>query len=196
MENVNLKVRSEKGKNANFRLRQAGNIPAVMYSNGTSEAVQFNFKEFYQVFGSNISLSKVFNVNIDGSEGANTAKALVKDYQIDPVTSELLHVDFFKVEENQVVKTKVAVKLVGVPKGIKIGGVVQKGERFVGLECVSELLPEIVEVDITELNPGDSIRAQDIKLADGIKLTSNKFSTIVSVNITRKSQEEDGSEEE
>ena len=193
MENFNVKVRTEKGKNANYRLRQSGYVPAVLYSNGTSEAVQFEYKEFFKAFGKNISLSKIFDVNVDG---ANSAKAYIKDYQVDPVTSELLHVDFFKVDDAQKVRTKVAVKLVGTAKGIKVGGIIQKGDRTIGLECAASILPEVVEIDVTELMPGQSIRAKDVVLAEGVRLTTNQYSTLVSLNTTRMSSAEEGEESE
>ena len=171
--------RDLKGKNNNNRLRADGFIPAVMYSHGQSEAIKIKEKDFFNLFKGNISESIIFNIDIAGKN--NDDMAFIKDYQKDPVTGEIVHLDLFKVTKGEKIKTNIPVELVGTPIGIKMGGIFKHGEREIHVQCMPRHLPEKIEVDVTDLKPGDAIVVSDLKLSEDVEILSTPENVIAAV---------------
>ena len=187
MDNKNLTIekRTEFGKNSNRRLRSAGIIPAVLYAHGESENIQFKFKDFFDLFKGHISESIILNLQGTGDDQL----AFVKDYHMDPISEDLVHVDFFKVTAGEAITTNVPVEVTGSAEGVKLGGVLEINEREITIECLPRELPEKFVVDVTDLGLNESIHAGDIKLEGSIKLVSNPETVIVGVH-TAKAVEE------
>jgi len=185
--------RSEFGKNVVRRLRKEGYVPAVVYSHGNSVTIKFKEKEFFKLFRGNISESVIFELSVAGQD--EESMAFVKDYQLDPVTDSLTHVDFFKVTKGEKIQTTVPIEVVGVAKGIKLGGVVDISEREIEVECLPKDLPEKIVVDITELLVDDSIHAKDVELGEGVVLKSNPEGVIAACNPPKAVVEEEELEE-
>src|SRR4029079_8488465 len=96
-------------------------------------------------------------------EGAGDTRVLVKEYQIDPVTHQLLHADFYKVAMDKVIRVTVSVVPRGEPKGVKQqGGVLDIVHRSIELECLPGDIPEHIEVDVTEMMVGQGVRVRDV----------------------------------
>lgn len=184
-KSLTVEARSEKGKNACRRIRETGAIPAVLYSHGTSEAVQINKKEFFKLFKGHISESVLFDLVYSGGKHGADQMAFVKDYQKDPVSGELLHLDLFKVTANEKIHTTVPVELTGVAKGIKMGGVMDIGDREVVIECFPKDLPEKIIFDVTNVSLGEIVHARDLNLGNGVKLLSNPDVLILSVHVPK-----------
>lgn len=182
---LNAEVRNEFGKNANVRLRNSGFIPVVLYSHGESMPLKVNKKEFISIFEGAISESVIFDLNFTDNKGEAGQMAFVKDYQVDPVSGELIHVDLFKVTQGEQIHTHVHIEFSGSPKGVKLGGVLEINERMLEIKCLPRDLPSKIEVDVTELLIGDSIHARDIKLGDNVELLSNPDSVVVSVHVIK-----------
>ena len=186
---IKAELRTETGKNANSRLRREGYIPGVIYSHGKAEAIKIVSRDFYGLFKKNISESVIFNVDIpDSTEGA-AQMAFVKDFQTDPVKGNVIHVDLFKITTGEKISTAVPIELVGTPKGVKMGGVLEVTDRAIEVECLPADLPETISVEISDLDIGDVIHAKDIKLSDSVKLISNPDNVIASVHVQRKAVE-------
>ena len=111
--------------------------------------------------------------------------AFVKDFQRNPATGELVHIDLFKVTKGEKIHTTVPLKITGTPKGTKIGGLLEISKHEIEVECLPMELPETIEVDVTDLDLNEYIHAKDIKLADGVKLKSNPETVIASVHTPR-----------
>jgi large subunit ribosomal protein L25 len=158
--NLSAQTRTETGKNSNNRLREKGFIPAVMYSHGTSEKIQVNKKDFGAVFGKHISESVIIDLDIAGS---GKTHVFVKDYQVDPVSDEVMHLDFYKITEGEKVRTMVPIETKGTAEGARLGGVFEMIDRFLHVECLPSELPEKLEIDITRLQIGEGIQVKDIK---------------------------------
>jgi len=172
------------GKNNNNRLRADGYIPAVLYSHGNSEPVKVKGKDFAKLFKGGISESIIFNIDIAGkSEGEDMA--FIKDFQRDPVTGDIIHLDFFKVTKGEKIKTNIPIELIGTPIGIKMGGIFKHGERELFVQCMPRHLPEKIEVDISGLQPGELIHVSQITISDDVEILSNPENIVAAVDRPR-----------
>ncbi len=178
-KNLSAEIRKETGKNENNRLRQAGFIPAILYAHGKAESLKIPKKEFNKIFKGHISESVILNVNI---AGGSTEMAYIKDYQKEPVSGEISHLDLYKVFKDEKIRTKVEVHLSGVAKGIKMGGVLEIYDRFLEIECFPMDLPEKIEVDVTNLLLNETIHAEDLKLGEKIKILTSPKTMIAAVH--------------
>lgn len=182
---LNVESRTETGKNANNRLRAAGYIPAVLYSHGTAEAIKIVEKDFFKLFKGHVSESIIFDLNFKDKNAADEYQAFVKDYQKNPVTDEVLHLDLFKVTKGEKIHTRIPVAIVGTSIGVKRGATMEVYSREIEVECLPMDLPEKIQVDVSDMVEGDAIHAKDIKLGDAVLLLSNPDDVIVAVHVTR-----------
>jgi large subunit ribosomal protein L25 len=171
-------ARTATGKNNNNRLRVEGFIPAVVYSHGKAEAIQIQEKEFLTLFKGHISESVIFDLKIAGKEDL---MAYVKDFQRHPVTSKIIHLDLYRVTKGEQIKTHVPIELVGVPVGIKMGGIQKLGDREVFIQCLPGNLPEKIVIDISKMVPGDTIHVGDISHGDEYEILTTANNVVVTV---------------
>ena len=106
---------------------------------------------------------------------------LLKDAHLDTLTSDPLHLDFYEITEGMDVKVSAPLLFTGKPEGVKNGGVIQTLSNEIKIECLPTNIPNIIEIDISDLNIGDTLRVKDIKPMNGIEILSNPESTIISV---------------
>jgi len=180
MERVTIQAyrREATGKGAARSLRRKGELPAVIYRAGISEPIKVPGKEFLKLLkktrGENIL------VNLQFPEGSKLA--VIKDYQLDPVTGELLHTDFQEVLLTEKIRVTVKVITTGVPKGVKEqGGILQHILREIEIEALPDKIPGHIEVDVSGLSVGQSIHVSDLKLEEGIKVLTEPTEVIVTV---------------
>ncbi len=197
MEEKVLKAqpRDLKGKNNNRRLRNEGFVPAVVYSHGESEAIQVSQKNIFDLFKGKISESVIFKLEVEGSQD-DELMAYVKAYQKDAVTEEYIHLDLYKVTKGEKIKTIVPIELIGTPKGVKLGGVFKQGEREVSVVCLPRDLPTKFEVDINNLDTGDSLLVSDIVHDDAVEILSNPLNVVAAVARPRGADSDTEEEEE
>jgi large subunit ribosomal protein L25 len=158
--------RGDKGKNEARRHRAAGRLPAVVYGpvagggTGTPLPVTVEPKALSRILHSESGANTLITLSIDG-EG--DARVLVKQYQLDPITREMLHADFYRVAMDKAIEVTVSVVLKGEPKGVKQqGGILDFVQRQVTIECFPGDIPESIEVDVTELMLNDGVRLRDV----------------------------------
>lgn len=185
--------RKNTGKNNCNRLRTEGFIPAVVYSHGKSEVIKIQEKEFTSLFKGHISESVIFDLKIEGEEDL---MAYVKDFQRDPVTGKIQHLDLFKVTRGENIKTHVPIELIGTPAGIKMGGVLKLGEREVMINCLPRNLPEKISIDISKMVPGDTIHVGDIVHGEEFEILTTANNVVVSVEKPKAVSEEVAAEEQ
>ncbi|HKF39650.1 MAG TPA: 50S ribosomal protein L25 [Candidatus Acidoferrum sp.] len=152
--------RGERGKNEARRLRKSGNVPAVLYG-GKGEALTLavNAKQVTTILRSETGHNTLFQVAISGKQ----EPAIVKDWQVDPVTGRLLHVDLLRVAMDVRMKVKVPVHTFGDPAGVKVqGGVFEVVAREVEVECLPADIPTEFKVDVSGLMLNQSLRAGDL----------------------------------
>lgn len=159
---IDTVVRTERGKNACRRLRARGQIPAVLYGGGQPPLpLAVEARQAHQVLrtaGHNV----IFELRI-GQE--TSTPALLKDWQRDPVSGELLHLDLLRVAMDVRMRFRVHVRAVGEPQGVKVqGGIFEMVTREIEVECLPGDIPEEIVVDVSELTIGRQLRVADLPL--------------------------------
>ena len=185
---VEATPRGDRGKNAARRLRQTGQVPAVLYGGkGESVAVTVNARQVTGILRSESGHNTIFTVKLPGGE----QKAMLKDWQVDPVKGTLLHVDMLRVAMDVRMRFKVPVHTFGEPQGVKLqGGIFEMVTREVEVECLPADIPEEFEVDITELLIGKQLRASDLPVDPAkIKLVTDPQRVIAHVVALRAEEE-------
>lgn len=153
-------VRESRGKNEARRLRVAGRIPAVVYGGSQEpQAVAVSPKELSRLLHSEAGLNTLIDLKLDGG----TTKVIVKDFLLQPVTHQLLHADFYRVNLEKKVQVKVAVRLHGEPRGVKVqGGVLDFVHREIEVESLPTEIPEHIDIDVSGLMIGDGVHVKDV----------------------------------
>jgi len=185
-------TRDTRGKNAARRLRAEGQIPAVVYG-GASEgplAVAVSPKALSKILHSESGGNTLIKLQLDGT----STTVLVKDYLLEPVTHQLLHADFYRVDMTKAVTVKVPVVLQGEPRGVKQqGGVLDFVHREVEVESLPGDIPEHIDIDVRELMIGDGVYVRDV--AEGRKWTALSPADLLLVHVVPPRVEEAPAEE-
>jgi large subunit ribosomal protein L25 len=177
---IEAEAREDFGKNASRRLRHAGRIPGVVYGGGGQAIpVTVDPKQVGQVLHSGTGHNTVFTLEI---KGRAPSRALLCDWQVEPVKGSLLHVDLLRISADTRLKLQVPVHLKGEPYGVKTeGGVLEVILREVELECLPDDIPDHITVDISEFKIGRSLRAGDLPLAERVKLITDPTRMVMHV---------------
>jgi large subunit ribosomal protein L25 len=186
---VEGKIRESRGKNAARRTRQTGMVPAVLYGGRKeSVALSVNAKQIAKILRSETGHNTIFTVRV--AAGAEE-KAMMKDWQVDPLKGSLLHVDLLRIAMDVRMRVRVPVKTFGEPQGVKLqGGIFEMVTREVEIECLPADIPEEFKVDVTPLMIGKQLRAADIPLeGEKFKLVTDPLRVIAHV-VTLKKEEE------
>jgi len=172
------------------RLRREGKIPAVIYGHNKPVHISVSATEFDSKFHI-ISENTLITIIIDGKE----YEVLVKDSQENMIMGQITHIDFYEVERGKVLKTRIPVVLTGASAGVKEGGMLEQHLHEIDIECLPKDIPAKIEIDITELQLGESIHVSDLKMADEVKILNFSEQSIVGVT-TVKAEEEVETEDE
>lgn len=183
--------REETGSRASQKLRSSGFIPASLYAGGEQPMLlSLETKKWGKHITGQLNL-----VNIQFASGGEQVAA-VREIQRDPLSQEVIHVDFFKVSMDKETEFHVALRLDGIPLGVKDGGVQSVMAEYIQVECLPTIVPDEIPVDISGLQIGQNLNAGQIVLPEGIKLISDPDLTIISVTHIRVVVEEVKAEEE
>ncbi len=180
MERVTLSVekRDGIGKGGARSLRREGGIPAIVYKGGNSVPVKLSGKELSYFIGRTAGEQVIVNLKFPD----DTKQAIVKDYQVDPITGGLLHVDFQEISATEVIKVMVHVAIKGEPIGVKRDkGVLQYGIREVEIECLPDKIPGHFDIDVSHLLIGQAIHVSDLKIGEGIRVITDIHDVLASV---------------
>ncbi len=182
--NVSGQKRENLGKKASKTLRKEGMVPCNLYGEAKQDG-----KPLALAFASPMSeLRKivytphiyVINLIIDGEEHT----AILKELQLHPVTDALLHVDFFEVNDQKPITIGIPVKPVGLAQGVRDGGRMNLSIRKINVTAPYQQIPEHLDVDVTNLTIGKSIKVGELNY-EGIELTTSKDVVVCSIKMTR-----------
>lgn len=188
---LSVKVRESKGKGAARRIRKTGNFPAVFYGGKTeSFNLEVPAKEFGRILSSDTGQSTLLNLTFDDGK-TKSRMATIKDLHMDPVSDQFIHADFQELLMDQEMTATIPVKLIGKAKGVELGGTLQPIRRELTVSCLPKDLPNLIEVDITELGIGQSFHIDDIKLPAGVEVPHDVNFTVVVVLGKRGVEEEE-----
>ena len=176
--------RDGRGKNEARRLRASGRIPAVVYGvrkggkSGDAVPVAVDPKAVMRILHSESGANTLINLRVDGSE----ARVMVKEYQLDPTTHDLLHADFYRLAMDRAITVTVPIALKGEAPGVKVqGGIVDFVTREIDVECLPTDIPERIDVDISELMLNQAVRVRDVPPQPKWKPVSDADTMIVHV---------------
>lgn len=163
------------------KIRMNSLVPGIIYGEGLKEnlPISVNKKDLIKLL--RLKREEDFLVEIEVNEDKSKYVALIKDEQYHPVTDEIIHIDFHSVSLEKEITAKVPIHFVGEPKGVKEGGVLYKALHELEVEAKPLDLPSFIEVDISDLEIGDSIHIEDLKVPSNVKILHEPFETVVSV---------------
>ena len=183
MERVALKaqIREKAGKGVARGLRRNKQVPAVLYGHGKNLPITMVSKDVTKILNTEGGEHAVINLVLEGGSAAGEKLALIKDYQVDPITGSLLHLDLMEVAMDEKVKVQVAIHLKGNSIGVKEGGILQNALRQIDVECLPNQIPDFIEVDITDLKVNESIHVRDLKAFEGVRILNDSEATVVTI---------------
>jgi large subunit ribosomal protein L25 len=177
---LDVKDREARGSAESRRLRAHGLIPGVLYGSG-KKAHPFcvEERELRRVLTGEHGLHAILDVVFDGQKTPH--HAVLKDYQLDPTRARLLHIDLHEVRLDQPIHAQVVVELVGESEGMKEGGVLTQVTREVNVEALPMEVPDRLELDISSMAIGDSMRLSDLRVPDGATLLDDPETVLATV---------------
>jgi large subunit ribosomal protein L25 len=185
MEEIFLDVqpREVTGRAKAKDLREAGFIPAVVYGQGQgSQAIKVSHKEFFQLIHHHRAESAIINLKIKDDKNQKARACLIKEIQYNPVSGDIVHVDFNEVSLTEVIKINVPVVAKGEPAAAKQeGGSLEHILWEIEVECLPMDIPKNIEVDVSQLKIGDSVHIKDIAFPPKIKVLNDPEAVVLSV---------------
>ena len=193
---LNANIRTTVGNGPARRLRQSGQLPAVLYGPGAETVLlSVNISDFDHVLKKSGAGQLLLNLVIQDSE-TYTRSAMVKELQTHPVSRNFLHVDFYEIAMDRKIKVKVPIVTTGMAKGVELGGVLQIIRREIEVLCLPFEVPESFEIDIADLDIGDSIHVKDISPEGEVEFLEDGHFTVVTLLVPKIEEEEEPIEEE
>jgi len=167
-------------KNAARRVRVAGKIPAVLYGSGYDPvAIEVDPKQISRILFSETGHNTIFDVELGG---AAAAKAMIVDWQREPIKDQLIHIDLKRIALDKKLKVSVRIKLLGIPIGVKAaGGILDQVLREVEIECLPADIPASINVDISNLELYGTLRIGDLPHSGKIKFLNAEDATVAHV---------------
>lgn len=182
---LKAKARESAGNGPVRVLRRMGEVPAVIYGPGKDTVLlSVSTKELEDILKKTKVGQAILSLEIQNGS-LHTRTAMIKELQIHPVSRKFLHVDFYEISMDRKIKVKIPIVTKGIAKGIDLGGMLQVVTRGVEILCLPVGIPESIEVDITDLNIGDSIHVKDLVLPQGVEIPADVNYTIVTVSSTK-----------
>ena len=194
---ISAESREKSGKGASRSLRREGRIPAVIYGGGDSPShISIEYRLFDMEYTQAGFFSRLYDVDIEGEK----TRVLPRDVQLDAVSDRPLHVDFIRYVKGTKITVEVAVNFLGedVCPGLKRGGVLNVVRRSVELLCPVESIPDMITLDISESDIGDSLHISQINLPDGVNptITDRDFTVATIAAPTVMTEEEETGDEQ
>ena len=195
--NLVASIRSNKGKTANQKLRQSGNIPAVLYGPRGSILLEMVEETTRHLLEKMTGMHELVPITVtDSSKGESwTAQVVLREVQKHPYKHLLTHLDFWELPAAKEQIIRVPIEPVGEAPGVKSGGVLQMVVWDIPVSCLPANIPASIELDTSELDVGDSIRILDIKLPENVSHTAEENYAVITI-VGRVKEEEESVEEE
>jgi large subunit ribosomal protein L25 len=192
---LNATVRKTTGNSPARELRRGGHIPAILYGPKTEPMMlSVNHKELEQILKKGNIGSIILNLVIQNGKKV-TKPAMIKELQSHPVSRVFLHVDFYEIDMKRKINVMIPVVTKGVCKGVELGGLLQIIRREIEVLCMPGDIPEAIEIDITDLDVGDSVHVEEIPLGDNVEIPADVNFTVLTI-VSPKIEEVEEEEEE
>jgi large subunit ribosomal protein L25 len=189
-ERIRLEVqeREQLGSRDSRRLRKNGLIPGVLYGRGNApHAICVRERELRRVLTGGHGLHAILDVVLAGQK--STHSSILKDYQLDPIRGKIEHFDLHEVRLDQAIQTEVVVELVGESAGTKAGGVLSQVTREIRVEALPLEVPDRIELDVSAMEIGDTLRLSDLPLREGVAFLDDPETVLATVTVPTKVEE-------
>ena len=164
--------RKDEGKGASRRLRRTAFVPAVVYGAGQApQSIQIEHNTILLAAKHEWFFSSVLDLNVDGK----VQKVLVRDWQKHPFKLQMLHMDFQRINENEAIRVNVPIHFLNQeksPAGKTAGVVISHNMTEVEISCLPKDLPEFIDLDLTDLKPGDIVHLSELKLPANVEIVA------------------------
>ncbi|MBU0991661.1 MAG: 50S ribosomal protein L25 [Proteobacteria bacterium] len=180
MELIDLKTnsRNASGTSGAKALRRKDIVPAILYGKQEPMLLSVGYGDLELVFKKSKTPQVFINLKIDGQTDRT---AMIKEYQTDPVSQKILHVDFYEIAMDQKINLFVPVVVKGKAKGVEFGGMMQIIRRELEIRCLPANVPENIEIDVANLDIGDSVHVKDIVPPEGVGIPADVNFTVITV---------------
>lgn len=177
--------RTETGKEAARKLRAQGRLPAVIYGKDMeARGVSLDLKETDYLFQHIAVENTIVGLKVEGED--EPIQTLIREIQSFPHKPGLVHVDFLRIQKGVAVEVEIPVHLQGVPVGVREGGgVLEQVINEIRVKCIPSMIPEVVSVDVTGLEVGDSIHVGQLDLGEGVDILVESDRTVCSVQVPK-----------
>ncbi len=190
---LDVHVREERGSAAARRMRKEGLIPGVVYGGGGEPtAIAVAERELRKALTTDHGLNAILDVQVNGE----TRPVILKEFQRDPISSRVSHIDLVVVRLDRAIQTAVSIEIVGDSPGAKEGGVLQQVAREVLVEALPMEVPDRIEADISTLAIGDSLRLGDLTELEGVRFVDDPETVIATVTVPTRVEEPEVEAEE
>lgn len=190
-ENYTIRAlqRDTKFKSVGRKLRNNGYVLATLYGRENNYSVALELKEFNKIF----ALAGQHDIITLDIENDKAREVLVKDYQIDGIKRNIMHIDFYEIDRNKKIKTYVPIRIEGTPEGVRLGGgTLEQVEYGLPIKALPGYIPRELIVDVGELKVGDSLHISDIKFPEGVDPVGDVSKAIVTVVTTQDDESSKG----
>lgn len=186
-----VQIRKETGKGANRRLRQGGEIPAILYGLGNEKTLKVNESDFMKLMHNPDGTNIIVDMKMKDWNGM----AVLKDIHKDPVKDSVVHIDFLEIDMNKPITIPVTVNITGSAAGVKEGGILETNLWELQVEALPSNLPSHIDVDVTGLEIGDALHVSDLTVKDDIKILNDGSELLAHVVAPRLVEETEEKEE-
>jgi large subunit ribosomal protein L25 len=196
-ERIKLEVqeRELRGTSESRRLRRSGMIPGVLYGSGKKpHPICVPERELRRVLTGGHGLHAILDVVLAGQK--TTHSSVLKDYQVDPIRGKIEHFDLQEVRLDQPIQSSVVVELVGESVGAKAGGVLSQVAREVRVEALPLEIPDRLELDVSAMEIGDSLRLSDLTVREGVTFLDDPETVLATVTVPTRVEEPEAEEVE
>ena len=197
---LNAELRTECGKSAVKKLRREGLIPAILYGH-KKESIPLSLSSLLlnRIMTDEAIESTLIDLTIKAGEKEEKKTVVLKDIQVGPVKRNYLHVDFYEVDMSEKIVVPISIHLIGKAKGVEAGGILQQIKREVEVKCLPSKIPGRFEIDVSNLEIGDSIHLGGISLDEGVEILEDLSLVVAAVStptVMKEEEEQMGIEED
>ena len=178
---LNVQTREKLGSRETRRLRRQGIVPGVLYGGGEPVAIRIEERELRRALTGAAGLHSILDVEIDGTGKSHAS--ILKEYQVDKVRGGVIHVDLHEVRLDRPITASVSVHLLRGDEapGVKEGGVLSQPLREIQVEALPLEVPEHIDLDVSHMATGDTLRISDIEVPEGVKLLDDSETVVATV---------------
>ena len=185
---IQAKQRQGRGKNDARRTRREGMVPITVYGGGgETVAAVAPLSELAAILRSEAGRNTIFTIDVDG---LGESEVMFHDRQIDPVKGRLMHADLTRLVKGQKIEVTVPLHLIGEPYGVKEKqGVLEQILREIEIRCEPRDIPDVLDVDVSNLDVHDTLHVSDIKVSEGVEILTDAELVIATIGIVREEVE-------